>query len=1075
MQKLPKKYFSRYRKPIIELPLLSEVQLNSYDWFFAKGLRELFNEISPLQDYTNKELSLEFLDYYLDEAKYAEAEAKDRNLSYEAALRVRAKLTNKRTGEVKEQEIYLGDFPIMTPRGTFIVNGVERVVVSQLIRSSGVYFTMNTLRGRKLYGAKIIPNRGAWLEFETEADGTIIAKIDRRRKMPVSSLLRVFGMEKNEEIMNAFHAVDTGEVSYIKKTLEKDTGESRDEAYIEVYKRIRPGDLATVDNARTLIDSMFSFERYDLAEVGRYKFNQRLGLSKNPKDDASRVLSLEDLIAVVREIINLNNRQDAAPDDIDALGNRRVRGVGELLQQKLRIGIARMARIIRDRMSTLDIYTLTPAQLINARPFIASVKEFFTSSQLSQFMDQINPLSELEHERRLSALGPQGLTRDRAGFEVRDVHPTHYGRICPIETPEGPNIGLVGHLASFARINELGLIETPYVRVSNGVLSNEVVYMDASAEAQHVIANASTEVKDGKIQGERVEARIAGQPTLVEVERVDFMDVSNQQAVSIATSLIPFLEHDDANRAMMGSNMQRQAVPLIKSELPLVSTGVEARAARDSGRVLLAEEDGEITEVDAEHIAVKSAKTGKTKEHRLNSFMRTNQSTAVRQAVRVLRGQKVQRGDILADSSSIDHGELALGKNLVVAFISWAGFNYEDAIIINEKLVKEDAFTSIHIEDFSISVRDTKLGPEVTSADIPNVGEAALRNLDESGIVRIGAEVTSGDILVGKITPKGEADLTPEERLLRAIFGEKAKDVKDTSLRLPHGKRGRVVGIREFSREHGDKLESGVIKMVQIEVAQLRKIAVGDKLAGRHGNKGVIARVLPPGDMPYLSDGTPVDIILNPLGVASRMNIGQILETHLGWAARILGYQAITPVLAGAAEDEIKEELKKAGLPEHGKVTLYDGRTGERFLQPVTVGNIYMLKLNHLVEDKIHMRSIGPYSLITQQPLGGKAQFGGQRFGEMEVWALEGYGAAYTLQEMLTIKSDDVQGRSATYEAIINGEKIQSPNLPASFNVLVNELKGLALNVDLVEKKEEVVPDEGRVGAEALKEKVTTK
>jgi len=1060
MQKMPKKYFSKYRKPFIELPLLSEVQLNSYNWFFKKGLRELFNEISPLHDYTNKELALEFLDYYLDEPKYTEAEAKDHNLSFEAALRVRAKLTNKRTGEIKEQEIYLGDFPIMTPRGTFIVNGVERVVVSQLIRSSGVYFTMNPVRGKKLYGAKIIPNRGAWLEFETESDGTIIAKIDRRRKIPITSLLRVFKLATNAEIEEQFRTIDTGEVSYIKKTLEKDSTHSADEAYIEVYKRIRPGDLATVDNARNLITSLFSFERYDLAEVGRYKFNQRLGLTRDPEKEESRVLSIEDLVGVISEIIRLNNHGDAAADDIDALGNRRVRGVGELLQQKLRIGIARMARIVRDRMSTLDIYTLTPAQLINARPFMASLKEFFTSSQLSQFMDQINPLSELEHERRLSALGPGGLARERAGFEVRDVHTTHYGRICPIETPEGPNIGLVGHLASYARINDLGLIETPYVKVAKGRATGEVLYMDAATEANYVIAHASTPIDaDSRIIHERVEARIAGQPTLVERDRVNYMDVSPQQAISIATSMIPFLEHDDANRAMMGSNMQRQAVPLVSSELPVVSTGAEARAARDSGRVLVAEEDGEIAEADAAHIAVKSAKSGKTKSYLLNSFLRTNQSTAVRQKVRVTKGLTVEKGEVLADSSSTDHGELALGKNLLVAFISWSGFNYEDAIIINEKLVREDSFTSIHIEDYSIAVRDTKLGPEVTSADITNVSEAALRNLDESGVVRIGAEVRSGDILVGKITPKGEADLTPEERLLRAIFGEKAKDVKDTSLRLPHGKRGRVVGIREFSRERGDKLESGVIKQVQVEVAQLRKISVGDKLAGRHGNKGVIARVLPEEDMPHLADGTPVDIILNPLGVASRMNIGQILETHLGWAGKVLGYQAITPALAGVREEEIKQELKTANLPEDGKVELFDGRMGEKFGQRVTVGLIYMLKLNHLVEDKIHMRSIGPYSLITQQPLGGKAQFGGQRFGEMEVWALEGYGAAYTLQEMLTIKSDDVQGRSATYESIINGEKIQAPNLPASFHVLVNELKGLALDVDLMDKKVDVVEE----------------
>ncbi len=1051
---MEKKYFSNYKIPFVGLPDLAEVQLNSYSWFFDKGLKELFSEVSPIrEDFGGGELVLEIVDFSLDEPKYSEAQARALNLSHEAALRIRARLTNKKTKEAKEQEIYLGDFPVMTKRGTFVVNGVERVVVSQLIRSSGVYFTNYFTRGRCYFGAKIIPNRGAWLEFETDVDGTINVKIDRKRKIPATALLRVFGAVSSEEIAESFQKLDGGEFSYIKKTLERDPSKSQDEAFIEIYKRIRPGDLATVDNARSLIQSMFGTDRYDLAEVGRFKFNQRLGYAKDEKHVKRRTLNIEDIRAVLAEIIRLNNLGDQSADDIDHLGNRRVRGVGELLQNKLRVGVARMARIIKDRMSTLDPNTLTPAQLINARPFMAAVKEFFTSSQLSQFMDQVNPLSELEHKRRLSAMGPGGLQRERAGFEVRDVHPSHYGRICPIETPEGPNIGLVGHLAGYARLNSLGLIETPYIKVRNARLTQEVEYLDASSEVKYNIAHAGiAHDTEGQILEERVEARVHGSPGVVRKEEVDYIDVSPQQSISIATSLIPFLEHDDANRAMMGSNMQRQAVPCVGAKAPLVATGVEARAARDSGRVILAEEDGLVEAVDAREIRVKG-KSGKTYTYPLVSFLRTNAFTAIRQQALANHGEKVKKGDVLADSSSTDEGDLALGQNVLVGFVSWSGANYEDAIIISEKLLKDNRFSSIHVEDFSIDVRDTKLGPEITTPDIPNVGEEKLKNLDEDGIVRIGAEVRSGDILVGKISPKGESDLTPEEKLLRAIFGEKARDVKDTSLRLPHGKRGRVVGIKVFSREKGEKLDAGVIKQVQVDVAQLRKVAVGDKLAGRHGNKGVIAKILPEEDMPYLEDGTPLEIILNPLGVASRMNLGQILETHLGWAAQKLGYRAITPALSGAPEEEIKKELMRAGLPEDGKVPLYDGRTGEKFASNVTVGYVYIMKLIHLVEDKIHMRSIGPYSLITQQPLGGKAQFGGQRFGEMEVWALEGYGAAHTLQEMLTIKSDDVLGRSATYEAIINGEKIKNPNIPASFNVLVNELKGLALNVDIIKKE----------------------
>jgi len=1041
-----KKYFAKYRKPFEELPNLSEIQLDSYRRFIEKGLREILDEISPVLS-LSKDLALELGEYYFDEPKFTEVHAKEHNLSYEAALRLRARLTNKKTGEVKEQEIYLGDFPLMTPRGTFIVNGVERVIVSQLIRSSGVYFTAHQTRGKRYYGAKIIPNRGAWLEFETEIDGSLHVRIDRKRKVAATTLLRAFGLVGDVDILAAFADI-AGAEDAIAKTIARDNTKAQDEAYIEVYKRIRPGELAAADNARSLIQAMFGFDRYDLAPVGRFKFNQRLGTKKDPAKEGDRVLDRDDIVAVIREIVRLNQAGDIPPDDIDNLGNRRLRGVGELLQNKLRVGIQRMIRIVRDRMSTLDPYTLTPAHLINARPFIAAIKEFFTSSQLSQFMDQINPLAELEHRRRLSAMGPGGLTRERAGFEVRDVHPSHYGRICPIQTPEGQNIGLVGHLAGQARVNDLGLIETPYVRVAKGKITGEVVYLDAAAEARYNIAHAGIPFDEaGNILEEKVEARLAGSPGVIERERLDFIDVSPQQAISIATSLIPFLENDDANRAMMGSNMQRQAVPCVRAERPLVATGREAKAARDSGRLVLAEEDGEILKVDPREIVLKTRKGSIT--YSLNSFLRTNAFTAIRQLPIVQKGARVKKGEVLADSSSTDRGELALGKNLVVAFLSWHGWNYEDAIIISERLVKYDIFTSVHIEDHSIAVRDTKLGPEETTYDIPNVSEEKLKNLDEEGIVRIGAEMRSGDILVGKTSPKGETELTPEERLLRAIFGEKARDVRDTSLRLPHGKRGRVIGIKVFARDRGDKLDAGVIKQVQVEVAQLRKIAVGDKLAGRHGNKGVIARILPEEDMPFLADGRPVDIILNPLGVASRMNLGQILETHLGMAAKILNYQAITPSLAGATEPEIKAELERAAFPQNGKVDLYDGLTGEKFRQQVTVGVAYIMKLNHLVEDKIHMRSIGPYSLITQQPLGGKAQFGGQRFGEMEVWALEAYGAAYTLQEMLTVKSDDITGRTKVYENIVKGDHKIDAGMPESFNVLVKEIRSLGIDIDL--------------------------
>ena len=1051
-----------------ELPDLIEVQKKSYKWFWEKGLRELLDEFSPIAPWGNKELEFHFLDYHLDEPKYNEIEAKAHNVSYEAPLYCRVKLVNNRTKEEKEQDVFLGDFPLMTQRGTFIVNAVERVVISQLIRSPGAFFTSQISKGNQNFGAKIIPSRGAWLEIETDSDNSINVKIDRKRKVPASSVLRAFaamevnspkgfknGELSNEEIKKLFADINKGELDYIEKTLEKDIAKTTGDSFIEIYKRIRPGDLATKENAQGFIEAMFSFERYDLGEVGRWKTRQRLDLKEDKITREDRVLCFNDLVEIIKKIIESNNNPLAKPDDIDHLSNRRVKGFGELLQNKLRVGMARTERIIRDRMSTLEPHDLVPGQLINTRPFVASVKEFFTSSQLSQFMDQHNPLAELEHKRRLSAMGPGGLTRERAGFEVRDVHSSHYGRICPIETPEGPNIGLVGHLASCARLNDYGFIETPYRKVKKGKLTNEIIYLNASEEDKYNIAHAGVNIdKKGNLLDKEVEARVFSEPSTVLRNKVDFIDVLPQQPISIATSLIPFLEHDDSNRALMGSNMQRQAVSCIRPQSPLVGTGMEGRAARDSGDIVIAEEDGIVTAVDADSIKIriKNSKSKKSKEYILRSFSRTNQYTCICQQPLVKIGQKINKGDVLADGAATQNGLLALGQNLLVAFMSLRGGNFEDAIILSEKLVRDDRYTSIHIESFECDVRETKLGSEVTTPDIPNVGEERLKDLDEEGIVRIGAEVRPNDILVGKISPKGETDLTAEERLLQAIFGEKARDVKDTSKRMPHGKRGRVVGIKVFSRDKGDKLHSGVIKTIQVEVAQLRKVSVGDKLAGRHGNKGVIAKILPEQDMPYLADGTPVDVVLNPLGVASRMNIGQILETHLGWAANALGYNAISPSLDGVSEKEIEAELKKAGLPEDGKITLYDGHNGEAFEHKITVGYIYVMKLLHLVEDKIHMRSIGPYSLITQQPLGGKAQFGGQRFGEMEVWALEGYGAADTLQEMLTFKSDDVTGRAGAYDSIIRGKKIQAPNVPASFNVLVSELKGLSLNVELEEK-----------------------
>lgn len=1101
----PRKIFTNLNE-VIPLPDLIEIQKKSYEWFFKKGLKELFEEISPIKDIMGRDLELYFLDYYLDEPKFDEITSKAKNINYEAPLRVKARLVNKKTNEIKEQEIYLGDMPLMTERGTFIINGIERAVVSQLVRSAGVFFTSETHHGKRYYGAKIIPNRGAWLEFETDTNGVIWVKIDRKRKVAVTSLLRAFGYGTDEEIISLFKDVDTHpEISFIKNTLEKDLAHSEDEGLKEVYKRIRPGDLATVDNARSLIYAMFfRFDRYDFSTVGRYKFNQRFGIKGEIEDTKeNRIFHREDLITIVKEIIRLNITQEPA-DDIDHLGNRRVRAVGELVQNRFRIGLARMERIVKDRMSTIDIASLTPNKLINAKPVIGAVKEFFMSSQLSQFMDQTNPLAELEHKRRLSSMGPGGLSRERAGFEVRDVHPTHYSRICPIATPEGPNIGLVGHLASYARVNEYGFIEAPYRKVLKEVpndgkspigeilredinigktkfkagtkitsqiaatlakeknlkniqikprVTNEVVYLNAFAEEKSVTTPATTPLdENGYFLTEKAGVRKYGKPSIDYVWNIDYMDVSPKQIVSIGTALIPFLEHDDAIRALMGTNMQRQAVPVIAPEAPIVGTGVEERAARDSGHLKIAEDDGKVVEVEGDKIHVLE-KNNKFKVYRLNKFARSNASTCINQRPLVTKGDIIKKGEVIADGPATDGGELALGQNVLVAFMAWEGYNYEDAVIVSEKVVRDDRYTSIHIENYQIDVRDTKLGPEVITNDIPNVSEEKLKNLDENGIIRIGARVTSGDILVGKITPKGETELSAEEKLLRAIFGEKARDVRDTSLYLEHGEHGKVVDIKIFSQETGDKLPPGVIKSIQVSVADLRKLQVGDKLAGRHGNKGVISKIVPIEDMPFLPDGRPIDIILSPLGVVSRMNIGQILETHLGLAAKTLGYKVTTPVLAGVNEKTIKEELKKAGFPEDGKITLYDGKTGEPFDHKITVGQIYMLKLNHMVEDKIHQRSIGPYSLITQQPLGGKAQFGGQRFGEMEVWALEGYGAAHTLQEILTIKSDDVPGRSKAYESIVKGEPIKNLNIPESFNVLVRELKGLCLDVKLLKEE----------------------
>ncbi len=1123
-------------KEVLDLPNLIEVQRSSFDWFLDQGLKEIFDDFSPIQDFTGN-LVLEFFDYSLGEPKYSVEDCKERDATYAVPLKVKVRLINRETGEVKEQEVFMGDFPMMTENGTFIINGAERVIVSQLVRSPGVYFKKQPdpsgSTGKELISGTIIPNRGTWLEFETDVSDGIYVRVDRTRKIPVSVLLRAIGYGTDEEIkevLNHDHRLDD--------LLEKDHTDSVETALLEIYKRLRPGEPLNTENARSLFDSLFfDGKRYDFAYVGRFKANKKLSmterlfgheLAEDIKDPAggkvickagnivdeetarviedhniqrakinyrdrthlvigngnvdlsTRHLVTSDILAAVNYIINLFDGIGHA-DDIDHLGNRRLRSVGELLQNQFRIGLSRMERVVRERMTIQDVEAITPQALINIRPVIASIKEFFGSSQLSQFMDQTNPLAELTHKRRLSALGPGGLSRERAGFEVRDVHHSHYGRICPIETPEGPNIGLIGSLGTYARINEYGFIETPYRRVDKkeGRVTSEIVYLTADDEDRFVIAQANAKLdEDGRFTGNRVICRYYYDTVMRNPHEVDFMDVSPKQLVSVATALIPFLENDDANRALMGANMQRQAVPLLQTEAPFVGTGLEYKAAIDSGAVAVCLAGGEVVRVTSNEIMIKRKDdsdernyiiNGRTRErfeteripgfdggidlYSLQKFKRSNQGTCVNQHPIVRKGQEVRAGEVIADGSCTNLGEMALGRNVLVAFMPWEGFNYEDAILISEKLVKEDTFTSIHIEEYESEARDTKLGPEEITRDIPNVGEEALKDLDGRGIIRSGAEVRAGDILVGKVTPKGETELTAEERLLRAIFGEKAREVRDTSLRIPHGESGIVVDVKVFNREEGDELSPGVNQLVRVYVAKKRKVSEGDKMAGRHGNKGVIARILPEEDMPFLPDGTALDVVLNPLGVPSRMNIGQVLEAHLGWAARTLGISIASPVFDGASEEDVFDCFRESGLSEDGKTILYDGRTGEPFDERITVGYVYMLKLAHLVDDKIHARSTGPYSLVTQQPLGGKAQFGGQRFGEMEVWALEAYGAAYTLQEILTVKSDDVVGRVKTYEAIVKGENIPEPGVPESFKVLVKELQSLSLDVRVLSEE----------------------
>jgi DNA-directed RNA polymerase subunit beta len=1090
------RYFFSEREEMLPLPSLIEVQHNSFEWFLQEGVKEIFEEISPITDFSGKKLELHFLSHKYQKPKFTPLEARRKMTSFESNLVVRVRLVNKETGEIKEQEVFLGAIPMMTDRGTFVVNGIERVVVNQLVRSPGAFFSENSA-APGLYNCKVIPRRGAWLEIETDKKGIITAKIDRKRKIPVTQLLRIFGFDTDKKILDIVKDIKVPlENNLLMKTLEKDGVTDVREAYQSVYRKIRPGDMATPENAKSLIESMFfDFKRYDMGNIARHKMNRRFGLDI-PNNAEGRVFQTKDFVEIVRNLVRFSV-EGGMEDDIDHLANRRVRSVGELVQNKFRIGLLRTDRIAKDRMTVIELESITPTQLINSRPVTAAMREFFASSQLSQFMDQTNPLAELAHKRRLSAMGPGGLSRERASFDVRDVHQSHYGRICPISTPEGPNIGLVVHLATYAKVNDLGFIETPFRKVLHfaknsekdlvgrrldedilGVgkrndvidsgmakkiasekerkevkvrafLGEDIIYFDAEEERNLVVAQANSPLDEmGQFLEEQIPARKNGEPVLVHVRDVTHIDVSPKQIISETTALIPFLEHDDNTRAAMGSNMQRQAVPIISPDAPIVGTGMEAVISEASGQCVVAPEDGEIVSVDANEV-VMMGKSGKKKIFPIDTFVRTNQSTCFTMRVRVFAGQKINKGDVIADGASVDKGEIAIGRNLVVAYMAWNGYNFEDAIIISDRIAKKGMYDSIHIDDFIIDVRETKLGPELITRDIPNVAESKLSQLDADGIIRVGAAVSEGDILVGKITPKGETELTPEERLLQAIFGEKAKDVKDSSLRLPGGGQGKVVDVQIFSRENGDDLPIGCLKQVRVLVAKTRKIQVGDKMAGRHGNKGVVSRIVPQEDMPFLPDGTPVDIILNPLGVASRMNIGQIFETHLGWAGKALGISFATPVLRGISSEQIGKILEGAGLPKDGKVQLFDGNTGEPFDHKTTVGIAYMLKLNHLVEDKIHARSVGPYSIVTQQPLGGKAQHGGQRFGEMEVWALEAYGAAHTLQEMLTIKSDDIIGRSKAYEAIVKRDFIKKPSTPESFNVLVYELRALGMNVNL--------------------------
>lgn len=1034
----------------LPIPDLTAHQKDSWADFVKSGLGEVFNELNPIDDYNGNKLSLRFKDYYFKEPVEDEKTAKLNLSTYAAPLHVKVELTNKVTGDIKEQDIYFGDYPWMTDRATFIINGTERVVVSQLVRSAGVFFIADEINGKNFYGAKVIPGRGAWLEFETTTGGCINVKIDRRRKIPVTAFLRALGMGSNEKILDTFKDVDNGAISYIQSTLDKDTTNTQAEALLEVYRRLRPGDLATVDNAKSMIEhAFFDYRRYDSSRVGRYKLNQRLGFD-TPNDAAHRTLQMKDLVAIISEIIRLNNTQDPA-DDIDSLSNRRVKLVGELVQRQFRLGMLRLQRNILDRMLMADAEEVTPSQLLNSRPVVAAVKEFFASSQLSQLMDEVNGYSELAHKRRLSSMGPGGLTRERAGFDVRDAHPTHYGRICTVETPEGGNVGLVLNLATYARVNEYGFIEAPYRVVKNGKVTDEVVYVDAASENDMVIADASVKLNDkGEFEEEWVSARVKGRPSQVASNLVTHVDAAHKEILGTSASLIPFVEKNRVDRSLMACAMQKQAVPLLKNDAPTVGTGIEHAVAMNTSQAIVAEGDGEVVKADGVSVIVKYNKLGE-KEYQLEHFEKTNDDRCYNQRVIVSRGQKVKQNDILIEGASVHNGELALGKDLLVAFMPWRGYNMDDAIVISQRLVEDDSLTSINIKDFDVEVRETKLGPEQVTRDIPNVPERSLRHLGEDGVVVVGSEVQPGDILVGKITPKGEQELSSEERLLRAIFGEKAKDVRDTSVRMDGSSTGKVVGVRKYTREEGHELKAGVIEQYKIYVAEMRKINVGDKIAGRHGNKGVVSRILPVEDMPYMEDGTPIDVLLSPMGVPSRMNLGQLFEIHLGMAARALGYKVATPSFNGVPDEKISEELEKAGFNPDGRVQLYDGLTGEPFDERTSVGVMHMLKLHHMVEDKIHARSTGPYTAVTQQPLGGKAQNGGQRFGEMEVWALEAYGAATALQEMLTIKSDDVYGRAKAYESIIKREPIEGPKLPEGFNVLVKEFQGLGLKVDLLD------------------------